>query len=104
MNKLTTHSTDDNLQPVTDTARVLADPVRLRLLAIIGAAREIPCTRLVEQADVTASTVSYHIRILAQEGLISIITEGRHRHVRFETQQMRKFTHHLASLALVGHP
>ncbi|MBH0119261.1 helix-turn-helix transcriptional regulator [Rhodococcus sp. CX] len=94
--------THSNIEVLSDVARVLADPVRLQLLAIIGAAREISCTQLVAQADVTASTVSYHIKMLTEEGLVSIIVDGRRRYVRYEPHHVRQFARSITAPGLFG--
>lgn len=94
--------TPSNLEALSDVARVLADPVRLQLLAIIGAAREISCTQLVAEADVTASTVSYHIKMLAQEGMVSITIDGRRRYVRYEPHHVRWFARSITAPGSFG--
>lgn len=78
-------------------ARILADPVRLHLLTIIARAREISCTHLVDQANVGASTVSYHVKMLTRAGLVTVVIDGRHRYVRFERETVRLFTGLLSS-------
>ncbi|MFE5703835.1 ArsR/SmtB family transcription factor [Rhodococcus koreensis] len=77
---------------VARIARILADPVRLHLLTIIARAREISCTHLVDHADVGASTVSYHVKMLTEAGLVTVVIDGRHRYVRFERETLRHFT------------
>ncbi|EKT77638.1 ArsR family transcriptional regulator [Rhodococcus opacus M213] len=64
-----------------EIARILADPVRLHLLTIIARMREISCTHLVDHADVGASTVSYHVKMLTEAGLVTVAIDGRRRYV-----------------------
>jgi ArsR family transcriptional regulator len=77
---------------VARIARILADPMRLHLLTIIARAREISCAHLIDHADVGASTVSYHVKMLTEAGLVTVVIDGRHRYVRFERETMRHFT------------
>lgn len=58
---------------------VLADPVRLRLLSLISsaAAGEACVCKLVEPLDRSQPTVSHHLRILADAGLIEGDKRGR---------------------------
>jgi ArsR family transcriptional regulator len=52
--------------------KALADPVRLRLLSMISSAEdgEICVCYLIEAFDLTAPTISYHLKILRSAGLI----------------------------------
>ena len=89
---------------VARIARILADPMRLHLLTIIARAREISCAHLVEHADVGASTVSYHVKMLTGAGLVTVVIDGRHRYVRFERETLRRFTETVAPSPRNGHP
>ena len=52
--------------------KALADPVRLRLLSMISSAEdgEICVCYLTEMFDLTASTISYHLKMLRNAALI----------------------------------
>ena len=58
---------------------VLADPVRLRLLSLIASvpAGEACVCELVEPLDRSQPTVSHHLKILAEAGLIAGEKRGR---------------------------
>ncbi|WP_345133012.1 metalloregulator ArsR/SmtB family transcription factor [Dactylosporangium darangshiense] len=68
-------------QPLTapeavDTAKVfkaLGDPVRLRLLSLIAARGdgEVCVCELTGEFDVTAPTISFHLRVLRETGLVT---------------------------------
>lgn len=73
--QLTSHLTND-----VDVFKALADPVRLDLLMRIVAVDEMSCTNLVNEAGVTASTVSYHIKTLRAAGLVAVRKDGRNFH------------------------
>ncbi len=66
-------SLPDSLQVL----KALADPVRLDLLQRIAAVEQMPCTTLVDEARVSASTVSYHVKALREAGLVDVHKEGR---------------------------
>lgn len=57
--------------------KVLSDPVRLDLYRRIIAVPEMSCTMLVDDADVSASTVSYHVKLLKTAGLVAVRKQGR---------------------------
>lgn len=61
-----------------DTARVaraLGDPTRLRLVRLI-ARGEISCRELTRRVGLAQATVSHHLKILAQAGLVTARKEG----------------------------
>ncbi|MEN0136879.1 MAG: helix-turn-helix domain-containing protein, partial [Rhodococcus sp. (in: high G+C Gram-positive bacteria)] len=57
----------------------------------------------VDQADVTASTVSYHIKMLTEAGLVSIVVDGRRRYVRYEPRYVREFARSIVASETFGH-
>lgn len=57
---------------------VLADPTRLRLLSLISATGEAcPACELVEPLGVSQPTVSHHLKVLREAGLVESETRGR---------------------------
>lgn len=58
---------------------VLADPVRLRLLSLLGSAPagEVCVCELVEPLDRSQPTVSHHLKILVDAGLVVGEKRGR---------------------------
>lgn len=71
------------LLPVADPVelfKALSDPVRLDLFTRIVGASEMSCTKLVEEAEVGASTVSYHVKTLKAAGLVAVRKAGRNYH------------------------
>jgi len=57
-------------------ATALADPTRWRLLRAITAREEISCAELVGVVGLSQATVSHHLKILAEAGLISVRKSG----------------------------
>jgi DNA-binding transcriptional ArsR family regulator len=66
--------TNDRLVKV---AKALGDPTRLDLLRRIAAAGEIRCKDLVALFPVAQATVSHHLKILVDAGLIVARREGQ---------------------------
>ncbi len=64
---------------LADSFAVLADPVRLRLLSILASAEEgeVCVCELVAPVGRSQPTVSHHLRILADAGLITGDKRGR---------------------------
>lgn len=58
-------------------AKALGDPTRLELLRRISAAGEMCCKDLVTLFPVSQATVSHHLKILTDAGLVTARREGQ---------------------------
>ena len=63
-------------------AKALADPTRFELLRRIAASGEICCRDLVTLFHVSQATVSHHLKILADAGLVTSRREGQFSYFR----------------------
>ncbi len=62
---------------IVKIAKALADPTRFRILRAIAGSAELSCSELVRRFPVTQATVSHHVRILVESGLVHIRREGQ---------------------------
>jgi ArsR family transcriptional regulator len=85
----------DELAPLF---KALADPVRLRLLSLIAChdGGESCVCDLLEAFDVTAPSVSYHLKILREAGLISSERRGTWVYYRVNPRVMARMSAVLA--------
>ena len=68
---------------------VLSDPTRLRLLSLIGAKGEAcAACEMVEPLGVSQPTVSHHLKVLRQAGLVVSEKRGRWVYYRTVAQQL----------------
>jgi len=58
--------------------KALADPTRFRMVQEIAAAGELSCGQLTERFDVSQPTISHHLKLLMDAGLLIQRTEGKH--------------------------
>jgi ArsR family transcriptional regulator len=58
--------------------KALADPTRFRMVQEIAVAGELSCGEVAERFDVSQPTISHHLKILLQAGLLVQRTEGKH--------------------------
>jgi DNA-binding transcriptional ArsR family regulator len=65
-----------------DLARLLASPARATMLAALLDGRALPAGELGRTAGVAASTASEHLAALADAGLVTVLSTGRHRYYR----------------------
>jgi ArsR family transcriptional regulator len=60
------------------TFKVLGDPVRLRVLSLIAARKggEVCVCEITDAFDLTGPTISYHLRVLRESGLVDCQRRG----------------------------
>jgi DNA-binding transcriptional ArsR family regulator len=86
---------------LASAAAAFADPRRVRVLVALADGRALPAGRLAEEAGVAASTVSNHLGILLDHGLVAVEQHGRHRFYRLASPHVEGV---LEALALVSPP
>lgn len=85
-----------------DIARVasaFADPRRVRVLFALSDGRALPAGTLAEEAGVSASTISSHLAILREHGLLTATQQGRHRYYRLAHDDVEGVLEAMARLA-----
>ena len=60
---------------------IVAEPMRREILRLVWD-RECSVGELVEAFDVTQPAISFHLRVLREEGLVRVRSEGRRRYYR----------------------
>lgn len=78
---------------------LIADRARSRILLALAADRELSASLLAEEAGVSRSTASAHLRKLTEGGLISVRTDGRNRHYRLAGPQVADVLERLTALS-----
>lgn len=77
----------DEMKAITQTAeearavqmlRALANPVRFRIVRLLAQRAACVCGELVDELPLAQSTVSEHLKVLKQAGLITGVIEGPH--------------------------
>src|SRR4030088_3830670 len=66
----------DRLQ-IEKISKALADATRLRIFEAISGTRHMNCGEIVSLRGVTPATVSHHLKILSEAGLIACRREGQ---------------------------
>ncbi len=79
---------------LTPLFKAVADPMRLRLLSLIAChdGGESCVCDLLEAFDVTAPTVSYHLKILREAGLVSAQRRGTWVYYRINSEVMARMS------------
>jgi DNA-binding transcriptional ArsR family regulator len=80
-------------------SKALADATRLMILEAISAKKEMVCGELVALRGVTPATVSHHLKILSDAGLIECRKEGQFVHNRAVPKTIAAYSRALARMA-----
>ncbi len=89
---------DGSAQQLAQAFKALADPVRLRLLSIIAAAPtgEVCACDLTGPVAKSQPTVSHHLKVLREAGLVASRKHGTWVHYRAVPEQLAALRHVLA--------
>ncbi len=62
---------------IVKIAKALADPTRFRILRAIAGSEELSCSEIVRRFPITQATVSHHVKVLVESGLVQMRREGQ---------------------------
>jgi ArsR family transcriptional regulator, arsenate/arsenite/antimonite-responsive transcriptional repressor len=72
-------------------AKALADSRRLAILERIAARGDAACQHLCDEFPVSQPTMSHHLRLLADVGVIEMRRDGQYAHYRVRVDVMRAY-------------
>jgi len=90
-------------QHVMKITKALADPTRFRILQAIANAQERCCGDLARGFPITQATVSQHLKVLTEAGLVEARRAGQFNYYRMRRDVFDAYQRTLAT-ALVGTP
>jgi ArsR family transcriptional regulator len=79
---------DGSAERLAASLRVVADPARLRLLSVIGATGEVCVCDLTDVLGLAQPTVSHHLKVLTDAGLLEREKRGRWAYYRLCPEPM----------------
>jgi ArsR family transcriptional regulator len=84
---------------VEKVSKALADETRLRIFEAISANDHMNCGEIVSMRGVTPATVSHHLKILSEAGLIACRREGQFIYSHALPETIAAYTRALAKIA-----
>ncbi len=84
---------------VEKISKALADKTRLRIFEAISATKNMNCGEIVSMRGVTRATVSHHLKILNEAGLIDCRRKGQFVYSQAVPETIAAYTRALAKIA-----
>jgi ArsR family transcriptional regulator len=84
---------------VEKISKALADETRLRIFEAISASKHMNCGEIVALRGVTPATVSHHLKILSEAGLIACRKEGQFVYSQSVPEAIEAYTQALTKIA-----
>ncbi len=70
--------------------RALADPTRYRKVVELAAADELSCGQVGERFPLAQPTISHHIKILTDAGLLQVRRQGQHSFISLRREVLQQ--------------
>lgn len=87
-----------NRSEVEKISKALADSTRLKIFEAVSAGDRMSCGEIVSMRGVTPATVSHHLRILTEAGLITCQREGQFVYSRAVPETIAAYTQALLKI------
>lgn len=72
-------------------AKAIADPTRYAILRAIASHGEISCGQVAEIFPIAQATVSHHLNVLVNAGLVEMRKQGQHHYFRLHDETLQQF-------------
>lgn len=84
---------------VEKISKALADETRLAIFEAIAAHPEMTCSEIVAQRGLTPATISHHLKVLQDAGLIECSKRGQFVHTRTLPRTVKAYSEALHEMA-----
>jgi ArsR family transcriptional regulator len=88
-----------NRSQIEKISKALADKTRLRIFGAVSATQRMNCGEIVSLRGVTPATVSHHLKVLSEAGLIDCRREGQFVYSEAVPETITSYTRALAKMA-----
>jgi DNA-binding transcriptional ArsR family regulator len=91
----------EGIVPLDRTIRALADPTRREILRLLRSG-DLAAGEIASRFPMTQATVSHHLAVLKEAGLVQAEADGRHVHYSLDATVFQEFVEELLGLLDVG--
>lgn len=88
-----------DLSQIEKISKALADETRLMIFQAISCQKHMNCSQIVSLQEVTPATVSHHLKILVEAGLVQSRREGQFVYNQAIPGKIEEYTRALTSIA-----
>jgi ArsR family transcriptional regulator len=88
-----------NHAEIEKISKALADETRLKIFEAISSSGQMNCGQIVSLRGVTPATVSHHLKVLSEAGLISCRREGQFVYSEVVPETIAAYAQALAKIA-----
>ena len=88
-----------NRSQIEKISKALGDETRLRIFEAISRSKQMNCGEIVSMRGVTPATVSHHLKILSEAGLITCHRDGQFVYSEAVPEAIEEFTRTLTKMA-----
>lgn len=86
-----------NLMDLAVICKALGDPNRLQIIQMLSEGEKCGC-KLLEAFDITQPTLSHHMKILCECGLVKSRKEGKWHHYSINTEVWKMFSEYMNTI------
>ncbi len=79
---------EDNIVKI---AKALSDKSRIKILSEIAKRESITCSEAEKIAELSQPTVSHHLKILTDAGLLDVVKDGRYSIISINKKTLKEF-------------
>lgn len=88
-------------EEVANICKAMSDANRLRIIEMLTGGEKCAC-HLLEDLNVTQPTLSHHMKVLADCGLVSSYKDGKWQHYSINCDKFTEYKDYISSIACFG--
>lgn len=92
----------NNMADSEKILRALSDGNRLNIVSAIAKSEKICAHDLLEGLDITQPTLSHHMKVLADSGIVDTVKDGRRRYYAIDREVAAEFLESMGKLLDIG--
>lgn len=77
-------------EKISEICKALGDPNRLKIIKLLFSGEQCAC-KLLEEFQITQPTLSHHMKILSETGLVSVRKEGKWTHYSINCSMFKDY-------------
>ncbi len=88
-------------EEVTAICKAMSDTNRLRIIEMLTQGEKCGCN-LLEELQVTQPTLSHHMKVLSDCGLVSSYKDGKWQHYSINCEKFKEYKEYIAAITCCG--